>query len=225
MTVDTYTKSGSKSTTATNLDKKVFGVEVKNHLLLKEAYLAYLSNTRDNLAKTKKRGEVRGGGQKPWRQKGTGRARFGSSRNPIWTGGGVAFGPSGNENYKSRLSAKVRRQALRQALSLSATEGRIKVIDKLDLASGKTKDAATLIKKLKIERGVLLVTDELNPKLIQAVRNAPTINLTTAANLSVYRVLNADAIVISKPALVRLGERLSDQASDTALKSPSGVNK
>src|SRR3989344_9527923 len=104
MAVATYTKSGAKATSPVKLDKSIFGVKVDNRQLLKDAYLAYQANSRQNLAKAKKRGEVRGGGQNPWRQKGTGRARFGSSRNPIWTGGGVAFGPTGNENYRLKLN-------------------------------------------------------------------------------------------------------------------------
>ena len=99
MAVSTYTASGSKASTPAKLSKEVFGVEVANHQLLKQAYEAYLANGRDNLALTKKRGDVSGGGKKPWKQKGTGRARFGSSRNPIWRGGGIVFGPNGNENY------------------------------------------------------------------------------------------------------------------------------
>src|SRR5579862_9595084 len=132
MPVATYTKSGAKATTAAKLDKAVFEVEVKNHQLLKDAYLAYLASGRMNLAVTKKRGEVRGGGAKPWRQKGTGRARFGSSRNPIWRGGGVAFGPTGNENYSHKLNQKTKHAALRQALSLAANEKRIKIIETFD---------------------------------------------------------------------------------------------
>src|SRR3954462_9232614 len=104
MAVETYTKSGVKSTTPAKLDKQVFGQEVKNHQLLKEVYLAYLANGRQASANTKSRGMVRGGGRKPWRQKGLGRARFGSSRNPIWRGGGVAFGPTGEQNYKHKIN-------------------------------------------------------------------------------------------------------------------------
>jgi large subunit ribosomal protein L4 len=92
MAVSTYTKAGAKATTAAKLDKAVFAVEVTNHELLKQAYVAYLSNAREASAVTKTRGLVRGGGRKPWKQKGTGRARFGSSRNPIWRGGGITFG-------------------------------------------------------------------------------------------------------------------------------------
>jgi large subunit ribosomal protein L4 len=97
MAVTTYTKTGTKATTAAKLDKTVFGVMPQNHELLKASYVAYLSNGRDNLAVTKTRGLVRGGGRKPWKQKGTGRARFGSSRVPIWRGGGITFGPTGEE--------------------------------------------------------------------------------------------------------------------------------
>jgi large subunit ribosomal protein L4 len=98
MAVATYTKTGTKATTAAKLDAKVFGVDVQNHELLKAAYVTYQANGRENLAVTKTRGLVRGGGKKPWKQKGTGRARFGSSRVPIWRGGGITFGPTGNEN-------------------------------------------------------------------------------------------------------------------------------
>src|SRR3989338_9314995 len=103
MAVAAYTKSGAKASFPAKLDKSIFNVKPENHQLLKDAYLAYQANGRQNLAKAKKRGEVRGGGQKPWRQKGTGRARFGSSRNPIWTGGGVAFWPTGNENFVRKI--------------------------------------------------------------------------------------------------------------------------
>ena len=99
MITPTFTKTGNKATVAAKLNKAIFGVEVGNNELLKQAYDSYLTNGRINLAKAKSRGEVRGGGRKPWRQKGTGRARFGSTRNPIWRGGGVAFGPTGIENY------------------------------------------------------------------------------------------------------------------------------
>src|SRR6266446_341125 len=116
MAVATYTKSGTKATDPAKLDKAIFGLEVKNQQLLKDAYLSHLANGRTNNAVAKRRGEVRGGGRKPWRQKGTGNARFGSSRNPIWRGGGVAFGPTGLENYTRKLNIGAKRTALRQAL-------------------------------------------------------------------------------------------------------------
>src|SRR5262249_13360699 len=103
MATPTYTASGTKATAPAKLDKTVFGLEPKNHTLLHEAYTAHLANGRVNLAITKKRGEVRGGGKKPWRQKGTGRARIGSIRAPQWRGGGIVFGPTGVENYTKHL--------------------------------------------------------------------------------------------------------------------------
>ncbi len=109
----------STTKTTTTLPKAVFGVEISNHELLHRAYKAYLANGRENLAVTKTRGLVSGGGKKPWRQKGTGRARVGSSRTPIWRGGGVTFGPTGNENYSKILPLAQKRQALRQALTLA----------------------------------------------------------------------------------------------------------
>src|SRR5580700_4305851 len=113
MATATYTKTGTKAPSPAKLSKDIFGLEVTNHELLKQAYVAYQSNGRINLAVTKTRGKVRGGGRKPWAQKGTGRARFGSSRNPIWRGGGIAFGPTGQENFQHHLSSSSKQQALR----------------------------------------------------------------------------------------------------------------
>src|SRR5579885_2385393 len=145
MSVATFTKSGAKATTPAKLDKQVFGEKVDNHELLKRAYVAYLANGRSNAAKTKKRGEVRGGGKKPWRQKGTGRARFGSTRNPIWRGGGITFGPTGDENYSVKVPTAAKRKALRQALSLAADENRIIVIEAFENKDGKVKKTADLL--------------------------------------------------------------------------------
>src|SRR4051812_1298939 len=109
MAVATYTKSGAKAQTPAKLDKKVFAVEVNDHSLLKRAYSAYLAEGRSSSAKTKTRGAVRGGGAKPRPQKGTGRARFGSTRNPLWVGGGVAHGPTGHENYTLKIPTNSKR--------------------------------------------------------------------------------------------------------------------
>src|SRR5437763_282483 len=121
-TAQAFTKAGTKATTPAKLDKAVFGVEVTNHELLKIAYNAYSANGRSNLARTKTRGQVIGSNIKPWRQKGTGRARVGSRYNPIWRGGGIVFGPTGNENYSKQLNSKAVRLAVRQALSLNANK-------------------------------------------------------------------------------------------------------
>jgi large subunit ribosomal protein L4 len=208
MAVLTYTKAGAKATTPAKLDKKVFGVDVKSHDLLKQAYLAYLANGRENFAVTKKRGEVRGGGAKPWRQKGTGRARFGSSRNPIWRGGGVAFGPTGNENYSHKLSTKSKRVAIRQALSLSATENRVKVIEDINFADGKVKSIAGILNRIESTGRILIVVGQKDDKSLRATNNLPKVSLVYAKNLNVYDVMNSDQIVITKVALDAVHEWL-----------------
>ena len=204
MSVATYTKSGTKATAPANLDKKVFAVDIKNHELLKLAYQSYLANGRVNLAKAKRRGEVSGGGIKPWRQKGTGRARFGSSRNPIWTGGGVAFGPTGNENYVKKLNTEAKRTAIRQALTLSAKEDRIKVIEALAPAEGKVKNTLAILKKLDAKGSVLIVVEDKTDLLERATRNLVGIKTAQANYRNVFDVMNADVIVFSRKSLEQI---------------------
>jgi large subunit ribosomal protein L4 len=211
MSVATFTKSGAKTTTPARLDKAIFGMKVENHQLLKEAYLTYLANGRSNYAKTKKRGEVRGGGIKPWRQKGTGRARFGSSRNPIWTGGGVAFGPTGNENYKRKLSTASKRTALRQALSLAAEADKIKIIETFSCPEGKVKQTLNLLSKIGASGNTVIVVSEKDTLVERATSNLPNVNAVQAKYLNVFDVLNADQIVISKKALDIVHEWLGEK--------------
>jgi large subunit ribosomal protein L4 len=207
MPVATYTKSGTKAASPAKLDKAVFGVEVKNHQLLKDAYLAYLGSGRTNNAVAKKRGEVSGGGRKPWRQKGTGNARFGSSRNPIWRGGGAAFGPTGNENYVRKLNISAKRTALRQALSLAANEDRIKVIDSFAV-DGKTKSAANLIKKIQADGNILLVVANKDDKVNRSTNNLANLKVSQAKYLNVFDIMNAQQIIFEKDALTAIGEWL-----------------
>lgn len=186
---------------STTLPKSVFDVEVGNHELLKLAYNAYLANGRDNLAKTLRRGEVRGGGKKPWRQKGTGRARFGSSRNPIWRKGGIVFGPLGNENYKVTVPTTAKRVALRQALTLAAKANEVTVVDDIKVA-GKTKDMLAFLSEQKLEgRRILIVVANKTPELVRSSSNLQNVILTQATYLNVYNILNADRIVVTKDAL------------------------
>ena len=212
MAVSTYTKSGTKSTTAVNLDKTVFGVEVKNHQLLKDAYTAYLANGRVNLAVTKTRGLVSGGGKKPWKQKGTGRARFGSSRVPIWRGGGITFGPTGNENYTKKISVNAKRQAIRQALTLANEAKKVSVIETFEAKDGKTKTTANLLEKLGANRSVLLVVEEKTAELTKATRNISYLKVVQASYLNVFDVLNAHNIIVTTKSL----EIISDWLGGTA---------
>lgn len=181
------------------LPKEVFAVEVENHELLKLAYDSFLANNCLASATTKQRGEVRGGGKKPWKQKGTGRARFGSTRNPIWRGGGVVFGPRGNENYTKKLSTTSKRVALRQALTLVEQAGKVVVKD--IPTTVKTAEMATFLADNKFDRKVLMVVEEKTPEIIRATANLQNILLVRATYLSVYYILNADKIVLTPAAL------------------------
>jgi large subunit ribosomal protein L4 len=195
-------------TTTPKLDKAIFSVEVKNHQLLKLAYESYLAEGRQVGAKTLRRGEVRGGGKKPWRQKGTGRARFGSSRNPIWRGGGIAFGPLGIENYTKKIAKNSKRVALRQALTLANQAKKI-VIDEAKL-TGKTKDAVKALsdKKLNTKRRILYVVDVKTDAIMRSTNNLPNVEVLSARYLTVYHILNADAIIITPKSLEIVNEWL-----------------
>jgi large subunit ribosomal protein L4 len=183
----------------TALPKSVFNVTVENHQLLKQAYDAYLANGRSAGAKTLERGDVRGGGKKPWKQKGTGRARFGSSRNPIWRGGGVVFGPTGNENYTKKLSTTSKRVAIKQALSLANTAGKIVVKD--IKTAGKTSEVAKFLADNKLNRRTLVVVDEKSAELVRATNNLQDVIVSRSTYLNVYHILNADHIVIAPSAV------------------------
>lgn len=205
-----YSSNGTKASQKVNLDKGIFEVDIKNMALIKEAYDSYLANGRINLANTKTRGLVRGGGRKPWRQKGTGRARFGSSRNPIWRGGGVVFGPTGHENYVKRLNTKAKRAALRQSLSLAAKDSKVSVIDDIKLKTHKTSELNKLLNKLHLDGTLLLVVDQISKELSLASNNMPNILITRESALNVYDVINADHLLITKSALTNINKRLGE---------------
>lgn len=182
------------------LNKDVFGLTVNNHELLKTAYDAYLANSRSSHAKTLKRGEVRGGGKKPWKQKGTGRARFGSTRNPIWRHGGVAFGRTGEENFTKKISKSAKKIAVRQALSLKNAENAV-IIQSI-ATTGKTKEIAKALKNLKLDdKRVLMVVSEKAPEVLRATNNIANLKLVRATYLNVFDILNADAVIFSETAL------------------------
>ncbi len=208
MSVPTFTKTGTKAAAPAQLDKTVFAVMPENHELLKLVYTAYLANGRDNLAQTKTRGLVSGGGKKPWKQKGTGRARFGSTRNPIWRGGGVAFGPTGNENYTVKVNINAKRQALRQALSLAASEDRVSVIETFECKDGKIAQTVKLLNKIGAKGSVLMVVSVKDSLTERATGNLPQVKVVQASYLNVYDVLNADMLVISEKSLAIINEWL-----------------
>ena len=200
----------AETTKKPTLPKDIFAVEVENHELLKLAYDSYLANGRQADATTLKRGEVRGGGKKPWRQKGTGRARFGSTRNPIWRGGGIVFGPLGNENYTKKLSKTAKRVAVKQALSLANKDKKITVAELK--TTGKTAEIAKFLADNKAERRSLIVVPEISDLLVRASRNLADAKLVSATHLNVFDILNADNILIDPAAVNPIENWLTDKA-------------
>jgi len=210
LTATNYSKTGVKHEATVKLDKAVFGVEA-NHQLVSQAYRTYLANGRTAHASTLKRGEVAGGGKKPWKQKGTGRARVGSIRVPNWKGGGIVFGPTGDENYTLNLPTKMKRAAIRMALSLQAAAGNVLVIESLDLSEGKTRVAAELMAKMQLEGVVLLVVNEKTDPIRRATNNLTGLNVATAKYLNVFSVMNSDKLVITADALETVNSWLGDK--------------
>ena len=201
----------AETTKKQTLPKDVFAVDVPNHELLKLAYDSYLANARLASATTKQRGEVRGGGKKPWKQKGTGRARFGSTRNPIWRGGGIVFGPRGNENYAKKLSKTSKRVAIKQALTLANKDNRIIVKD--ISTTGKTAEIVRFLQDNKIDRKVLIVVDEKTPELIRATNNLRQVRLVSALYLNVFDILNADTIVLNNKSVPVITDWLNKEVA------------
>lgn len=197
----------------TELNKDIFGLDVQNHELLKTAYDAYLANSRSSHAKTLKRGEVRGGGKKPWKQKGTGRARFGSTRNPIWRHGGVAFGRTGEENFTKKISKNAKKQAVRQALSLKNQDKAIVIINTFSCPNGKAKETTKMLKDNKIadNEKVLLVVSVRDDLVNRATNNVSNVKVVRPTYLNVFDVLNADKIVISEKSLPMIENWLLDK--------------
>lgn len=205
MKVASFTKTGSKSSTEVTLDKTIFGREVSPELL-KQAYLRTLSNARQSTAKTKTRGEVRGGGKKPWRQKGTGRARSGSIRNPLWRGGGTIFGPTGEQNYYADMPKKAVRASIAQALSAKAKQ--VSVIESFNIASGKTKDAQAFISKLDLNGKILVVVAKNDAKSARSVANIAAVQYREVQRITAFEVMNADVILMERASLEALSSWL-----------------
>ena len=203
--VAVYNKEGATVGEIT-LSDAVFGAEV-NPGLLHEAVQMYLANQRQGTHDTKTRGEVRGGGKKPWRQKGTGRARQGSIRAPQWRKGGTVFGPHPRD-YGWKMPKKARRAALRQALSAKVKAGELIVVDSFDLEAPKTKEVVALLKNLKAEGKAFIVTAEENINVYKSARNIPGVRANAARNLNVYEVLASDKLVLTQDAVAKVEEVL-----------------
>ena len=189
-----------------SLSASVFGIEPHNQAMF-DAVQVEQNNSRQATAKTKVRHEVSGGGKKPYRQKGTGRARAGTTRSPVWVGGGTVFGPVGNQNYKISQNKKEHALAVKSALSLKAKEGLI-VVDEIKFTEKKTKNFVEMLDALQANKKTLVVVNELDENLVGSCRNVAYARVVTKDNLSVLDMLNADALVISLEAVKAVEEAL-----------------
>jgi len=190
-----------------DLNDSVFGVPV-HQSVLHDAVVAYLANQRQGTHDTKTRGEVRGGGRKPWRQKGTGRARHGSRRSPIWKGGGVVFGPHPRD-YSIKLPRKVRRLAMKSALSSKVESGSIVVLEDLKLDQPKTKDMVRILENLKVADKALVVTALQDENVFKSTRNIAGVKPTSAGYLNVYDIMAHQTLVITRAAVSQVEEVLA----------------
>jgi large subunit ribosomal protein L4 len=188
------------------LSKEIWGIE-PNDAVLYDAITLSRNSLRQGTADTKTRSEVSGGGKKPWRQKGTGRARQGSTRAPHWYHGGVVFGPHPRD-YSKKMNRKERRLALKSALAYKAIEKELIVVDNFDIQSSKTKDVKSLLANLKAEKNVLIVVDELNENMILATRNLSNVILLQANEINVLDVISADKMIITEAAVKQIEEVL-----------------
>ena len=194
-----YNQNGENTEKKVSLKDEVFAIEKVNTQVMFDAVQVYLANMRQATAKTKTRAEVRGGGKKPWRQKGTGRARAGSSRSPIWVGGGTVFGPDGRQNYKLAMNKKAHALALKSALTIKASEKNIVVVD--ELTTTKTKEFIKVLENLKIEGKALVVLSEENDEFVRSARNVPGVKVVLVNNVCVYDLLNADKLLCTVAAV------------------------
>lgn len=186
------------------LNDSVFGIE-PNEAVMYDFVKMQLANKRQGTSSTKTRAEVRGGGRKPWRQKGTGRARVGSTRNPIWTGGGIAFGPKPRE-YSYRLPKKVRRLAMKSALSSKMRDNKVIIVEGFDFEEPRTKLMVEALQALNAGKKTLVVTVDDDVNLMKSARNIPGVTSLTAEFINVYDILNHETLLMTRDAVTRVEE-------------------
>ncbi len=200
--VSVYNMEGKEVGTI-ELKDSVFGVEINEHLV-HMAVVQQLANNRQGTQKAKTRSEVSGGGRKPWRQKGTGHARQGSTRSPQWTGGGVVFAPVPRD-YSFKLNKKEKRAALKSALTSRVVDGKLIVVDELKFDEIKTKKFQAVMDNLKVSKA-LVVLDKVDENVILSARNIPNVNTTQVNNINVYDILKGDTLVLTKDAVSKIEE-------------------
>ncbi len=208
MKLEVYKIDGSKSGETVELSDSIFGIEPNDHVIYL-AVKAYLANRRQGTHKAKERSEVRGGGRKPWRQKGRGTARAGTIRSPLWVGGGTVFGPR-PRSYRQKLNKKVMKLARKSALSYKAKADQILVIEDFDFEAPKTSKFAEILKSLNLDgKKVLLLTDETRNNLYKSGRNIPKVNILEAYKASTYDLVNNQILVIQQSAIKKIEDILN----------------
>lgn len=200
--VKVFNMSGSE-VGSIELNDSIFAVEVNTHVM-HQAVVQYLANKRQGTQSALTRAEVRGGGRKPWRQKGTGRARQGSTRSPQWTGGGVVFAPKPRD-YSFKLNKKVKRLALKSALTTKVNDGKFVVVDEINLREMKTKEMVKVLNNLNVNKS-LVVLEDANEKAVVAARNIPTVKTASVSTINVYDILKYDSVVVTKAAVEKIEE-------------------
>lgn len=208
MNLDVYKIDGSKADEQITLDESIFGIEPNDHVI----YLtvkAHLANKRQGTSKAKERNEVRGGGRKPWKQKGRGGARAGTTRSPLWVGGGTIFGPK-PRNYSQTINKKVNKLARKSALSYKAKAEQIMVVEDFNFDSPKTKDFSSMLKSLKLDgKKTLLLTSDNLVNVYKSGRNITKINILEATNASTYDILNNQILLVQKGAIEKIEKILN----------------
>ena len=200
--VSVYNMEGKEVGTI-ELNDAVFGVEVNEHLV-HMAVVQQLANNRQGTQKAKTRSEVSGGGRKPWRQKGTGHARQGSTRAPQWTGGGVVFAPVPRD-YSFKLNKKEKRAALKSALTSKVQDSKLVVVDELKFEEIKTKNFAQVMNNLKVEKGLVVLADN-DANVVMSARNMANVDTTLVNTINVYDIMNAKTVVLTKDAVAKIEE-------------------
>jgi large subunit ribosomal protein L4 len=209
MKTDLYNMKGEKTGEAT-LPKEVFGVEANPDLIYQVMRMQMLSR-RQNTAQTKDRSEVRGGGKKPWRQKGTGRARHGSRRSPIWKGGGVTFGPTTERNYKKKINRKVKRAAVCMVLSAKKEKDFIFFVSDLNVKEPKTKEMREFLKKTFCDKSTLVVLPEMDKNLILSLRNIEGVDTIQAKDLNALDLLSYKYLIIPEKSIKVIKETIKNE--------------
>ncbi len=211
MKVDLYNSDGTGAGKKVELPASIFGLEPNEHLIY-QAVVTEMTNKRSGTHSAKTRSEVRGGGSKPWRQKGTGRARAGTIRSPLWAGGGVTFPPK-PQNYKMRMNKKAKRGARRSAFSSRAVDKKVFVIQDLEFGEPKTKQMASIIAEMELQESkVLLLIGDVDKSLFLSGRNIQKLIIKRAIDASTYDILNSEAVVITESGLDALTESLATES-------------